>query len=502
MAFPTAPNEGDKYLTSSGSLYEFQSPGLWTNISEAKLTTQTLTEDVNISNGGYDLTIENLTAGAVNGVVKTGQVLESAGSIINFVATGLDNAVTTSSIPTNTGDIFILEARFGIEEATAYAVTTEGAKGVILGKLSNKLVVGFFGGGRFTQSVEDFDTNFSGGDIKVVYSRSTGDIKAFCNGVQIELLADNLTVVSRFFDGNLAIGARNDTATDYITGYVDYLKISVDAVPIVDYSINEGSGTTIVDTVSGHNLTLEGSSYSWVDVEAQRSNALNVAVIGQSNAVSRNDETEGQPTDLPSDGDIPSGAYWDGVGFSQYQLDMNIQGDNTGGWGIEYRLAKEVNDKLNKNLNLLKYAQGGTWMYTGGKWNPVNGSLTAEFITESRKSRLELDYIILIQGENDATDGTRAAAYNANLSAFIERVRTDIPNGKNTKFVVVRIYDFTSAAISANIPTIQTAQDDVQRDKWETLLVHPNDISGLKSDGIHYNADGMDALARQVFKVL
>ena len=70
MAFPIAPNVGDQYTNSSGALYEFQAPNVWTNISTGpKLKTQTLTEDVTISNGGYDLTIESLTAGAVNGVI-------------------------------------------------------------------------------------------------------------------------------------------------------------------------------------------------------------------------------------------------------------------------------------------------------------------------------------------------------------------------------------------------------------------------------------------------
>ena len=35
MAFPTNPNIGDEYTTSSGALYEFQTPGVWTNKTQA-----------------------------------------------------------------------------------------------------------------------------------------------------------------------------------------------------------------------------------------------------------------------------------------------------------------------------------------------------------------------------------------------------------------------------------------------------------------------------------
>jgi lysophospholipase L1-like esterase len=433
-----------------------------------------------------------------------GYPLVSGGSILNMLSSGSDRGVTTTPIPSNTGEELILETRFYTNAATSYDINIEGANGLLIGKFGNDLICGFNGGGYFTlSSASDFKTNVNGTDLKMIYTRSTGAIQVFCNGNKIELDSDIVTPVTSFFGGNLSVGSRYSPANNFTNGFVNYLRMSVDGVPIVDYSFDEGSGSTVVDSIGGYDLTLEGSSYSWSDVNIKRDNALNIGFIGDSNCVGRATAEEVNAANplLPLDGNIDSGAYWDGKSFEQFTLDMNLGGDVlTGRYGSEYTITELIKTNLGKNTNIIKYALGGSQCTDGGEWNSVNGTLTKDFINEVNSSRIELDAIVVFLGENSATNPTDSGNYEAQQKLLIERLRNDIKNGINIPIILVRLYDFTAANIIAEVPTIQAAHDSIELTKRNVVLVKPQNITGVKSDDAHFNGFGINSLGLELFK--
>ncbi len=264
-----------------------------------------------------------------------------------------------------------------------------------------------------------------------------------------------------------------------------------------------GSGNSITSDVL-RDLELESGTAEWVEIsqEAPQSReALNIILAGQSNAIGRNSETAGQPVDLPNDGALSFCNYFatDNT-FKPYTLNMNYQGDNTGGWGVEYRLSKLITDNSNYSINLLKYALGGSQIGGGGDWSYPSGSLTTGLINTVNTSGVNYDVMVWIQGENDSTSQALADAYYDNLKGFIDYVRSQI--NRNMLFVIVRLYDFPDAGVSPYLPTSQQAQDEVRRDVYEVIEIHPQENASLKGDNIHYDATGIDNLAKEVYKSL
>lgn len=224
---------------------------------------------------------------------------------------------------------------------------------------------------------------------------------------------------------------------------------------------------------------------------------INIIIAGQSNAVSRNDETDGIPTDLPSNGFVSNAKYWDGDSLENFTLNMNIQGDNVGGYGIEYRIAKRILDsKKALKVNLLKYALGGSRIGESGAWNITDGSLLSALILEANQSALSFDYFIWIQGENDSTTSSLANAYETNLTGFINHIEANIDLDK---FIIVKLADFP-AYPSGTTPFLniaQQAQTDVSNNIPRQMVIPPN--PSTYRDQIHYDSDGIDALAQKIY---
>ena len=431
-----------------------------------------------------------------------GQPLESGGHVLNLFASGLDRAVTTSSIPSNTGDVFVLETRFTTTEATSYSISSEGTNGLLIGRFGGDLICGFNGVGFFALSVDDWNTKINGSNIKMIYKRSTGEISVFCNGNKIGLQTDTVTPVTSFFGGGLSVGSRFSPANNFTTGFFDYLRVSIDDVPILDYSFNETSGNTVIDSVGGHDLTIEGSSYTRSEIFKKRDNAINIAIIGDSNAVSRAENTDA-PSDLPLDGNINTGAYWNGSTYDQYQLNMNLGGDQgVGRYGVEYRICEQIKTVLGKNTNLMKYALGGSKCTNGGDWDATNGVLTKGFLNEMGKADLTVEAVVVFLGENSATNTSDSSAYEQAQKDLITRIRGSLFNGINTPILLVRLYDFEAANIIAEIPTIQAAHDNIGLTMRNVDIIQPQNVSGVKSDDAHYDGYGIDRLGLEIFKGL
>ena len=433
--------------------------------------------------------------------------LVSDGYMYQYNSSNSDIAVSALSIPSDLGDIMVVRSQFTIAETGGYVITTGGSKGLLIGTLGGKLVVGFFGTGRFTTSIGDFSVFVNGQPFEMRYSRSTGAISIEIAGVPLPLAADTVTPVSRFFDNkSIGIGGRVGVG-DYVTGGCKYLNIEVDGVEMFDYTINEGSGTVIENKAGDFDLVLSGSTPvadSWAKNYLPRTNAINILKGGQSNDIVRNTETEDRPLDLPEDGKLPSGAYFTGNTWSEFGLEMNIQGDNVGGYGSAYRLCDSIWKSFGKNTNITQYAQGGTSMGTNagnGKWNYVTGNLVNEFIEVANKSGVEYDIIIYTQGGSDASDGTDAGNYEANERGLVNRLRSEVRGGANALIIIVRLFDFTHASYT-EIATIQTAQDAVAASEPNVVVMRPPNNVTIKADGLHFDGVGADIVAKDLFKII
>ena len=260
----------------------------------------------------------------------------------------------------------------------------------------------------------------------------------------------------------------------------------------------------IIHKIKGESLSAEEFN---AIINNLTDNSFNFIVAGQSNAVSRNAPgANGTPEDLPTDGIIPFAEYWDGNKFSPFTLGMNIQGDNVGGYGIEYRIAKTFTDK-GSTVKLLKYAYGGSRIGSNGTWShgqdgAAMGSLTNGLITNIKASGIRYDALIWIQGENDSTVAY-GKAYEDNLTKLIDTIRKE-SGQPNLMFVVVKLAEFPSL----NKPQwegrhdVKRAQENICKNVHNTRLVHPPLDSTFRGDRIHYNPGGLDGMAKEVLYVL
>lgn len=231
---------------------------------------------------------------------------------------------------------------------------------------------------------------------------------------------------------------------------------------------------------------------------------LQFDVIGESNAFSQNDETDqdftitGKQHDLPSNGAIPNAIHFNTDNtWKPFGIQMNYS-PTTPNWGIEYRFAKMAleTDKVTESIKLMKYSKGGTNLFSN--WKAPDGPYTKGYILISGNAGDPVpDFLIWIQGLNDAVNDEYAAAYEANLRDWITYMFSTI----NPKFLVVsRASTLTIPAYSHRVPIIQAAQDKVSAEFDRVILHVPNPNLELNADGIHYSPIGMDDLAVGIFK--
>lgn len=219
---------------------------------------------------------------------------------------------------------------------------------------------------------------------------------------------------------------------------------------------------------------------------------LNVIVAGQSNAVSRNSQSDviSKALELPYTGYLKNAQYWNdtNIQLENYKLIMNqYLGDLIGDYGIEYSLAKNLLDSRQiGKFNLFKFAEGGTAIGTAGgygKWNPTTGVRTADFNAMMPATGYNYDYLIWFQGETDALNTTDGNAYEQNLQDLMDLFRS---NSVIDKVIIIRlanIPDFDSQPGSAGVRAGQDAL--VVNNAW-AYMVTPNASQYTFIDNSHY----------------
>lgn len=108
--------------------------------------------------------------------------------------------------------------------------------------------------------------------------------------------------------------------------------------------------------------------------------------------------------------------------------------------------------------------------------------------------------IFWMQGEQDATSSTYGAAYQANLEAWVTKVREQIGGGTETKIIIGRIRDQDPTFDATGKVAVRAAQVTVGGQTGNAVI--DTDTFTLAADNVHYNANGMLDLADSLLTYL
>jgi hypothetical protein len=155
---------------------------------------------------------------------------------------------------------------------------------------------------------------------------------------------------------------------------------------------------------------------------------------------------------------------------------------------------------------IIKYANGGTNLHT--QWKAGGNETTTgdgpEYVTFQQtvtagraainakypNATLELDSMVWMQGESDATAAT-AGAYQANLTAFIADVRATY--GASLPFMIGRLSNLQTNLDATARNTVRAAQDAIATADPYTGIIS-TDGFGMKTDNLHFDAAGQQAM--------
>jgi hypothetical protein len=227
-----------------------------------------------------------------------------------------------------------------------------------------------------------------------------------------------------------------------------------------------------------------------------------IVVAGQSNAVGYGLDAAEVPLDLR--GPDPRIRIWNGATFVPM-----APGTNTGtvrypqAWGPETGFVRQWRaGHPSGDLFIVKSAKGSTALAEGPgqDWAPASGELFADTSRAVRKAKAALAAagrtprvvaILWMQGEEDATDSTRAGAYRTNLIRALSAMRLDWGD-PSSRLVVGRI--------TAGFPyatTVRAAQASAAT-KAGAVLVDTD--SYPLQDGIHYAPRGQAQLGIDMYR--
>ena len=222
-----------------------------------------------------------------------------------------------------------------------------------------------------------------------------------------------------------------------------------------------------------------------------------IAIAGQSNAIVFHNDGP------PPYGVDPLTYIWDA---KEHAWTVMIPGVNTGtpgspnSWGPEVEIAHEFRQTHPDTvLAIVKTAWGSTGLAQDPDafdWSPESRGEAYDkataILTEARQSigATEFDGFFWMQGETDATDAHKAAAYQSNLTDFFSHARADWHVG-NIEF----------GRVAASTPYFEQV-------RWAQYLVDQADPHArsfdtyaypMQGDGIHYSASGAIQLGHDLY---
>lgn len=304
--------------------------------------------------------------------------------------------------------------------------------------------------------------------------------------------------------GNIAVGVSDadGTRADVVPGLTQTTGASADPASGT-FQVRSNGLAPVRVALTGGTLILNGFEVERLDAPPGSPEPLKIFLVaGQSNGDGR-----GNPADLPADLQSPQGVpifhngRWHGL--QPGLTDAN----HPGLFGPEITFGRDVAEALaGENVALVKYAWGGTNL--ASDWNPdTPGAHYAAFMNAVEQALVNVgpDYLpeiagmIWMQGESDTGILERAENYEANLTNFIQSVRTDL-DAPDMPFVIGQILDYSTYTYA---DLVRTAQESVAAADRMVALIRTDDLPVIPNNANHYNAAGqMELGARFATAVL
>ena len=220
---------------------------------------------------------------------------------------------------------------------------------------------------------------------------------------------------------------------------------------------------------------------------------------------------------VPPQGVFSNYAQWRDTGLS-WNATNPAQSNSVTNFGPEFTTVRDLASGLGEHIYFAKYALAGTGLDASfstafGTWSTaaadpglpveytqslyhsmVNWANKALAAARQIEPDTELAGFFWLQGEIDAMYSDRASKYNANLTSFIQRLRSDL--GMTTLPIVIgRITNISTTMPAAN--TVRTAQAAVVAKTSNSVWV---DTDGLTMDPdfqLHYLASGLKTIGER-----
>ena len=219
-------------------------------------------------------------------------------------------------------------------------------------------------------------------------------------------------------------------------------------------------------------------------------------LIGDSIAAGRTSQLDGQPTEL-YDGVLSTVLTdncenWNGSALRAHQLNMNIQGDNNGGWGIEHRFAYEmINNNKALKVESIKYANGSTGLSANDFWAIGDVGLTA-FLAELTQWGATLDNLFIVLPINDATSDARVTEVATLWQPFLQQF---VDNPNILKISVFEMVEATSVTPARLASVKQIVLDGISAIGSSKIVFIDNNPLWTFIDNVHPDVDSTDEMA-------
>jgi len=230
-----------------------------------------------------------------------------------------------------------------------------------------------------------------------------------------------------------------------------------------------------------------------------------VAVAGQSNAEGRAKKADVDAGTLATSLSRATINHWNARTPTGLTLTNQTLTNPSTDFGPTLALTwKHANGSKAENISFALTAFGSSYLAnTGNTWSVAaspSSSYTNNFLrtlwanqaywlNQGIGPRLN---IFWMQGEQDATSSTYGAAYQANLEAWVTKVREQIGGGTDVPIIIGRIRDLDPSTTAGRV-AVRAAQVTVGGQTGNDWL--DTDTCALAADNVHYNAPGQLALA-------
>lgn len=278
-----------------------------------------------------------------------------------------------------------------------------------------------------------------------------------------------------------------------------------------------GAGRTVSGTRNASNGAAGKIEINYVGVPPPPPILFNpnlILIAGQSNTGSV------LAGDAPSDlvGDIPGANIYNFhvPAWEQYNLANNgrcFPGQAANGlYGVEARLMKLLQEHYLEDQYCIKFGLGGTGLYETGideDWSELStGELFDDLVAHYLAAKAAIPggdtryprAFIWIQGETDAGNATKTAAYETNLRNVIAAFRTDM-SAAGMHFIIVRLGDLQTAIDPTRKATVRAAQATVAAET-NNHLVDADGLEVYPDVDIHYDSPATDTLAERIKDVI